>query len=61
MIVAGIIVAVVFVIALSRSAGLADRKMEEIYIGGLLWSIILITAVQRISSKKSMQSMTFWC
>jgi len=31
MIVAGIIVAVVFVIALSRSAGLADRKMEEIY------------------------------
>ena len=30
MIVAGIIVAVVFVIALSRSAGLADRKMEEI-------------------------------
>ena len=31
MIVAGIIAAVVFVIALSRSAGLADRKMEEIY------------------------------
>ena len=30
MIVAGIITAVVFVIALSRSAGLADRKMEEI-------------------------------
>ncbi len=31
MVVAGIIAAVVFVIALSRSAGLADRKMEEIY------------------------------
>ena len=31
MIAAGIITAVVFVIALSRSAGLADRKMEEIY------------------------------
>ena len=30
MIAAGIITAVVFVIALSRSAGLADRKMEEI-------------------------------
>ena len=28
---ANIIAAVVFVIALSRSAGLADRKMEEIY------------------------------
>ncbi len=28
---AGIIAAVVFVIALSRSAGLSDRKMEEIY------------------------------
>ncbi len=31
MIAAGIIAAVVFVLALSRSAGLADRKMEEIY------------------------------
>ncbi len=31
MIAVGIIAAVVFVIALSRSAGLADRKMEEIY------------------------------
>ena len=31
MVVAGIIAAVVFVLALSRSAGLADRKMEEIY------------------------------
>ena len=31
MIAAGFIAAVVFVLALSRSAGLADRKMEEIY------------------------------
>lgn len=31
MIAAGFIAAVVFVIELSRSAGLADRKMEEIY------------------------------
>lgn len=31
MIAAGIIAAVVFVLALSRSAGLADRKMEELY------------------------------
>ena len=31
MITAGIIAAVVFVLALSRSAGLADRKMEELY------------------------------
>ena len=31
MIAAGFIAAVVFVIALSRSSGLADRKMEEIY------------------------------
>lgn len=31
MIVAGIIAAFVFVLALSRSAGMADRKMEEIY------------------------------
>ena len=31
MIAAGIIAAFVFVLALSRSAGLADRKMEEIY------------------------------
>lgn len=30
MIVAGIIVAFMFVLALSRSAGLADRRMEEI-------------------------------
>lgn len=27
----GIIAAIVFVFALTRSAGLADRKMEEIY------------------------------
>ena len=31
MIVVGIIAAFMFVFALSRSAGLADRKMEEIY------------------------------
>ena len=31
MIVAGIIAAFMFVLALSRSAGLADRKMDEIY------------------------------
>ena len=31
MIVAGFIAAFVFVLALSRSAGMADRKMEEIY------------------------------
>lgn len=31
MIVVGIIAALTFVFALSRSAGLADRKMEEIY------------------------------
>lgn len=31
MIVVGIIAAFTFVLALSRSAGMADRKMEEIY------------------------------
>ena len=31
MIVVGFITAFMFVLALSRSAGLADRKMEEIY------------------------------
>lgn len=31
MIVAGIIAAFVFVLALSRSAGLADRQLEEIH------------------------------
>ncbi len=31
MIVAGIIAAFIFVLALSRSAGMADRKMEELH------------------------------